>query len=149
MKISSPAFIAGEKIPTIYTCDGENISPPLEFFDVPLEAVSLALIVEDPDAPGGLWTHWTVWNIPPNTELIPSKMVPPGTVQGLTSYGAPGYGGPCPPAGSHRYFFRLFALDRRLDLGQESNRAELEKALMGHIIAETDMMGTYEKNRHD
>ena len=147
MKISSLSFEAEGAIPAEFTCDGNNIAPTLVFYDVPSEAASLALALEDPDAPGGLWVHWLVWNTPPNIDSIPSKMIPRGASLGKTSFGHSGYGGPCPPSGQHRYFFRLFALDKRLDLPPDSGYDEFERALMGHVLAEAELMGTYKRTK--
>src|SRR3989338_10824520 len=116
MNITSSAFKEGESMPAIYTCEGRNINPPLRFGNVPSTAVSLALIVDDPDAPMGTWVHWTMWNIDPAITEIGENSVPAGAVQGLTSSNKNAYGGPCPPSGTHRYFFKLYALDTLLDL---------------------------------
>ncbi len=140
MAISSPAFAAGANIPERFTCKGANSSPPLKFSGVPTSAKSLALIVDDPDAPGGLFTHWLLWKIAPATIMIGEKTVPSGTVQGTNDFGKPGYGGPCPPSGTHRYFFRLFALDRPLDLAPNAKRADFDKALAGHVLARAELM---------
>src|SRR5437879_6565204 len=116
MEISSPMFEDSVAIPKKYTCDGENINPALTFTAVPVTARSLVLIMDDPDAPSGTFTHWIMWNMDPETILIDEDSFPPDAVQGLNSTGKPGYTGPCPPSGVHRYFFRLFALDTVLDL---------------------------------
>lgn len=145
MNVTSPEFATNQKIPTKYTCNGENLSPPLRITDTPEEAQSLALIVEDPDAPIGSWLHWTVWNIEPKTNVIAEGEVPAGSVEGLTSFGTIGYGGPCPPSGEHRYVFKIFALDERLDLQAGATRAELESAMDGHIIARGELVGLYSK----
>jgi len=146
MKISSPAFGEQQKIPAKYTCDGANINPALTIEGVPDRAQSLVLIVDDPDAPGGIWTHWTVWNISPKTEAIDENSVPEGAVEGQTSFGRPGWGGPCPPSGTHRYFFKLFALDAKLDLAASAGIAELEAATKGHIIESTQSVGLYSRS---
>ena len=125
-KLTSPAFNHGSQIPSQYTCDGEDINPHLVIHGVPPGAKSLALVMEDPDAPAGLWTHWVVWDIPPETKEIREHTAPIGTGEGLNSWGETGYGGPCPPSGTHRYFFRLFALDTRIKLP-----VELEKGGTG------------------
>ena len=142
-KLTSPAFNYGSQIPSQYTCDGEDINPHLVIHGVPQGARSLALVMEDPDAPAGLWTHWVVWDIPPETKEIREHTAPVGTGEGLNSWGETGYGGPCPPSGTHRYFFRLFALDTRIKLPVNSKKEELETAITGHIIATAELMGTY------
>ncbi|RQW77358.1 MAG: YbhB/YbcL family Raf kinase inhibitor-like protein [Geobacter sp.] len=142
-KLTSPAFNHGSQIPSQYTCDGEDINPHLVIHGVPQGAKSLALVMEDPDAPAGLWTHWVVWDIPPETKEIREHTAPIGTGEGLNSWGETGYGGPCPPSGTHRYFFRLFALDTRIKLPVNSKKAELEAAMAGHILATAELMGTY------
>jgi Raf kinase inhibitor-like YbhB/YbcL family protein len=143
MKISSPAFAENSKIPKRYTCDGENGSPPLTIADVPEGATSLALIADDPDAPAGTWVHWVVWNIDAGTREIKAGVPPAGAVQGVNSFAKNGYGGPCPPSGSHRYFFKLYALDTALNLDSRATKADLEKAMKGHVIAEARIMGRY------
>jgi Raf kinase inhibitor-like YbhB/YbcL family protein len=146
MTFTSSAFNNNERIPAKYTCDGENISPALHIEDVPEGAKSLALIMHDPDAPReGGWTHWTMWNINPVTTDIPDSSVPDGVTEGDTSSGKPGYGGPCPPSGTHRYFFYLYALDDVLDIPASSGKAELEEAMKGHVTGETSLMGTYSR----
>lgn len=144
MKISSPVFDNGKSIPSRYTCDGENINPQLVFSDVPASAKSLALIVDDPDSPTGIWTHWLLWNIPQNTKEIGEGKIPRGAVQGETTFGAAHYGGPCPGKGNHRYFFKIYALDIILSLPATSEKDALIKAMKGHIIAEAEMYGWYE-----
>lgn len=150
MKISSPAFKEGDSIPVEYTCDGRNISPELDWQNVPAGTKSLALIVEDPDAPSGTWVHWVVDNIPPESHslLISAQ----GAAQLTNSFGKTGYGGPCPPKGKgpHRYFFRLYALDNKLNLYPENDAASLKKWMKGqmwvrvHILATAELMGRYE-----
>lgn len=122
MKITTTAFQEGENIPSKFTCDGADANPPLRFEGVPVEAKSLALIVDDADAPGGLFTHWLVWNIDPKTTTVEENSAPANGVQGKNDFGKSGYGGPCPPSGTHRYFFKIFALDRQLDLAAGSKR---------------------------
>ncbi len=146
MKITSPAFEPNQNIPVKYTCDGDNVNPPLDFKDVPPQAVSLALIVDDPDAQAGTWTHWTVWNIDPSTASIAENSVPPKAMQGQTSYGQNIYGGPCPPAGAHRYLFKLYALDAKLSLSSFSLKADLEKAMENHILAQAELVGLYSRS---
>ena len=142
-KMTSPAFSYGAQIPSKYTCDGEDINPHLVIHGVPEKAKSLALVVEDPDAPNGLWVHWVAWNIQPETREIREHAEPFGSGEGLNSWGEIGYGGPCPPSGTHRYFFRLYALDTRLKLAEGSKKAALEEAMAGHILATAELMGTY------
>ncbi len=145
MELSSSVFKAGSVIPALYTCDGRNISPPLTFEFVPQRARSLVLIVDDPDAPGGMWVHWTVWDIQPTVKEIAANSVPLGAREGVTSFGATGYGGPCPPNGRHRYFFKLYALDVVLSLKKGASFAELEVAMSGHMIARAELVGVYER----
>lgn len=146
MIIESNSFKNNEMIPAKYTCDAENIIPPLTFSGVPEEAKSLVLIVDDPDAPGGTWVHWTVWNIDPETTEIPENSVPGGAVEGTNSWGVPEYGGPCPPSGTHRYFFKLYALDITLDLGTSSTAGDIMNAIEGHILANAELIGLYERS---
>lgn len=146
LKIESPAFNNEGMIPLKYTCDGENINPPLVITGIPENTKSLVLIVEDPDAPAGTWIHWTVWNISPATNEIPENSVPQGAVEGITDFGSPGYGGPCPPSGKHRYFFKLYSLDITLDLAPSATVEDIEEAIQGHIIESAELMGTYERS---
>lgn len=146
MNITSSAFQQGDNIPSKFTCDGENTSPPLQIIGVPAEAKVLALIADDPDAPGGLFTHWLVWNIPPQTNSIAEGSAPKG-LQGTNDFGKPSYGGPCPPAGMHRYYFRVFALDRELDLRPGAKRSQLDAAMKGHVIAQGELMGRYARKK--
>ena len=141
--VGSRAFQMAGKIPVQYTCAASNVNPPLFFRDVPVEAKSLVLIMDDPDAPGGLFTHWLVWNIDPTATQIGEKSVPKDAVQGTNDFGNVRYGGPCPPSGTHRYFFRVFALDQALELKAGSKRSQLEKALSGHILARGELMAHY------
>jgi Raf kinase inhibitor-like YbhB/YbcL family protein len=145
MKISSPSFADGQAIPAKYTCDGDDINPPLVFSGAPPSAKSLVLIMDDPDAPGGTFDHWIVWNIPPTTSGVAEGQPLRGVV-GRNGFGKNGYGGPCPPSGEHRYQFKLYALDTTLDLPRSASKAQLERAMKGHILAEAAMMGRY-KNR--
>lgn len=144
-KLTSPAFNNGSQIPSRYTCDGENINPHLVIHGVPVQAKSLALIMEDPDVPAGLWTHWVLWNIPPETREIREHTPPWGCEQGLNSSSEIGYDGPCPPSGSHRYIFRLYALDLKLKIALDSDRQALETAMEQHIVAMAELMGTYSR----
>lgn len=145
MRITSSAFIFHGFIPKKYACDGDNISPPLEISNVPETAQSLVLAVDDPDAPGGTWVHWLVWDIPPATAAIEENGVPAQAIEGVTSFGKPGYDGPCPPANTHHYYFKLYALDIELNLPPEADIKRLEKAMAGHIIAKTEHIGLYSK----
>ena len=145
MKISSPTFEANQTIPSKYTCDGENINPPFQIFDVPAGAKSLVLISDDPDAPMGTWAHWTAWNISPEIKEIAENSAPIGAVEGITSFGNKGYGGPCPPSGTHRYFFKLYALDKALDLPPSAKASDIEKAMTGHILDKTELIGLYQR----
>jgi Raf kinase inhibitor-like YbhB/YbcL family protein len=142
MRLTSSAFTEGSSIPSKYTCDGDDAIPPLHFEDVPPAAKSLALVMDDPDAPGGTWDHWIVWNLPPGTKEVKEGKAP-GGVGGKNSWGRNDWGAPCPPDREHRYFFRLYALDRELDLGAGAKKGELEKAMRGHIVAEAQLMGRY------
>ena len=147
MKVTSSAFQQGGNIPAKFTCDGANANPPLHIAQVPAEAKSLALIVDDPDAPGGLFMHWLVWNIDPKTTDIAENSVPPNAVQGKNGFGKSGYGGPCPPSGAHRYYFRVYALDQTVDLPAAANRSELDGRMKGHIIGQGELMGRYSRQK--
>ncbi len=144
-KISSTAFENNGGIPVKFTCDGMDINPPLMIQGVPAGSKSLALIADDPDAPRGMWVHWVVWNIDPATTTIGEDSVPNGAVQGMNDFRKHDYGGPCPPSGTHRYFFKLYALDTRLNINQNSEKTALEKAMQGHIISQAQIMGTYKR----
>lgn len=146
MRISSPAFADNEQIPPKYTCDGENVNPELRIENVPKGTRSLALVVEDPDASNGLFVHWAVWNINPNIGVIPEHAEPRESVIGKNSWAHNGYGGPCPPSGTHRYDFRLYALDTVLDLAGSGGKGQLNHAMEGHIIGEALLTGRYGKN---
>jgi len=146
MKITSSAFQQGGNIPSKFSCDGANTSPPLQISDVPPETKSVVLIVDDPDAPSGLFTHWAVWNISPQTSTIAEGNAPKG-VHGTNDFGKSGYGGPCPPSGTHRYYFRIFALDRELDLPSGAKRSQLDAAMKGHVIAQGELMGRYARKK--
>lgn len=145
MRLTSTAFEHQQSIPPKYTCDGNDINPPLAWSSVPANAKSLALIVDDPDAPMGTWVHWTMWNIDPKTTEIAENSVPAGAIQGVTSSNENAYGGPCPPSGVHRYFFKLYALDTILELPTSSNKAVLEAAMKGRVLASAELMGTYQR----
>jgi len=145
MQITSPAFKIDETLPAKYTCQGEDINPALSWDDLPAGTVSLALIVDDPDAPAGTWTHWTIWNIDPATNGLKENEVPAGAVEGITSWGNTGWRGPCPPSGTHRYYFKLYALDIALSLTSSATVQDLTSALKGHILAKAELMATYQK----
>jgi Raf kinase inhibitor-like YbhB/YbcL family protein len=146
MKITSSAFQQGGNIPSKFSCDGPNTNPPFQMSDVPPEAKSLVLIVDDPDAPSGLFTHWAVWNISPQTNTIAEGTTLKGG-QGTNDFGRSGYGGPCPPSGTHRYYFKIFALDRELDLPFGAKRSQLDAAMKGHVIAQGELMGRYSRKK--
>jgi Raf kinase inhibitor-like YbhB/YbcL family protein len=146
MKITSSAFQEGAGIPSKFSCDGANTSPPLQIAEVPSGAKSLALIVDDPDAPSGLFTHWAVWNISPQINAIAEGSAPKG-VQGTNDFGKSGYGGPCPPSGTHRYYFKIFALDRELDLPSGAKRSQLDAVMKGHVVAHGELMGRYSRKK--
>ena len=143
MKITSPSFQEGGSIPEKFSKNGQNVSPELRIEGVPAEAMSLALIVDDPDAPVGLFTHWLVWTIDPKITQIAEGRAPSGAVQGKNDFGEIGYGGPQPPSGTHRYYFKVFALDRRLDLKPGAKRREVDAAMKGHVIGQGELMGRY------
>jgi len=152
MRITSPAFTDQGSIPRRYSCDGEDCSPALVFADVPLQAKSLVLVVDDPDAPDPnapkmTWVHWLLYNMPPTTsglsEDVQAKDLPPGTLEGVNDWKRTGYGGPCPPIGRHRYFHKLYALDAVLTNLNHPTKAKLEKAMAGHVLAEAVLVGTY------
>jgi hypothetical protein len=148
MHLTSSAFQQNELIPVRYTCDGEDVSPPLAISDVPEGAKSLALIVDDPDAPAGDFVHWLLWSIAPSVREILAASVPEGAVQGTTDFGDQRYGGPCPPSGTHRYFFKLYALDTaELGFAEGARKPELLKVMEGHILAETELIGLYIRER--
>ena len=149
-ELTSAAFAAGERIPRKYTCDGEDISPPLKWSNAPQDAQSFALIADDPDAPIGTWVHWVLYNLPGQTVALaqavpPDADLPDGGRHGKNSWGRLGYGGPCPPGGTHRYFFKLYALDTVLDLAAGASKEQLLQAMQGHILAQTELMGLYSR----
>jgi Raf kinase inhibitor-like YbhB/YbcL family protein len=150
MELKSQAFQSGELIPAKYTCDGPDISPPLSWSDPPAGTKSFALISDDPDAPVGTWVHWVIWNIPVSArsleENLPKKeSLPNGAKQGTTDFRRIGYGGPCPPSGTHRYFFKLYALDTTLNLPATTTKKDLEKAMQGRILAQAELIGKYRR----
>lgn len=147
MQLTSPAFANNQPIPDKYSCNGANISPPLAISQVPAGAQTLALIVDDPDAASGTWIHWLVWNIIPSTTSIAENTIPTGAVEGTTSFGKPGYGGPCPPNPPvHHYRFKLYALDTLLDISANSKVVDLQAAMSGHVLETTVLIGTYQKS---
>lgn len=145
LNISSPAFENNAHIPDTYTCKGRNISPPLLIGSIPAAARSLALILEDPDAPSGIFVHWVMWNITPGTKEISENSSPRGSQQGLNDFRKNGYIGPCPPSGTHRYFFRIYALDTLLNLHSAATRKDLEKAMKGHILDQASVTGLFKR----
>ena len=150
IKVTSTAFAEGGMIPKEYTCDGADISPPLSWSGVPGEAKSLALICDDPDAPGRIWVHWVLFNIPLDPSELPAHVpadetLADGARNGVSDFGRFGYGGPCPPGGTHRYFFKLYALDTMLDLSGRVTKNDLLSAMEGHILAEGQLMGKYRR----
>jgi Raf kinase inhibitor-like YbhB/YbcL family protein len=152
MQITSSAFAHGGTIPTRYTCDGPDVSPPLAWSGVPEGTRSLILICDDPDAPMGIWVHWVVINIPPTMTGFQEgasrgTLDRQGVVQGMTDFRRANYGGPCPPSGTHRYYFKLYALDTVLGLDATSNKKQVESAMKGHILAEAQLMGRYARQR--
>jgi hypothetical protein len=146
MRISSPAFEGMNRIPAKYTCDVENVSPPLEIFDVPQNAKNLVFILDDPDAPNGTFTHWIMWNIDPLSLVIPENGIPQGAQEGFNDANKKGYTGPCPPTGTHRYRFKLFALNKKLDLLPTAKRSDLDEELKDGIIDSAELVGTYSRD---
>lgn len=144
LRVSSDSFKPGGSIPSRFTCDGNDINPGLDIGDIPMEAKSLALIVEDPDAPGGTWLHWLVWNIPITHHIRENGN--PG-VQGMNDFDRCSYGGPCPPSGTHRYFFKLYALDSLLNVKEGAGRSEVEKAMRDHIVGYGELSGVYHRSK--
>jgi len=149
-QLSSTAFSNGDMIPKKYTCDGNDISPPLQWSDAPEGTASYALTCDDPDAPVGTWDHWLLFNIPPATASLskgvtPATELPSGGTHGKNSWGKLGYGGPCPPGGTHRYFFRLYALSKLLDLPPGATKEQLLKAMKGHVLGDAELMGKYRR----
>lgn len=150
LALRSEAFVQGEAIPAQYTCDGADVSPPLSWEAPPQGTQSLALIMDDPDAPRGVWTHWALYNLPPERRALAAERpsqetLPDGGVQGANSWGDLGYGGPCPPDGEHRYNFTLYALDTELDLDAGAEKTAVLAAMEGHILAQGSLMGTYQR----
>jgi len=148
--ITSTAFTEGSMIPRQYTCEGEDVSPPLVWTGVPVGTKSLALICDDPDAPMGTWVHWVLFNIPASIKELPAKIPPEKIIEnsakhGMNDFQKFGYGGPCPPGGTHRYYFKLYALDTEINLEAGITKAQLLKAMEGHILAEGQLMGRYKR----
>ena len=143
MLLLSLDFEDGEQIPDRFSCDGLNVNPSLRIEDAPDDAESLAIMMEDPDAPAGVWTHWLVWNIPPKTKEIGQSSLSDGAVEGINSAGSQEYQGPCPPSGVHHYIFHLYALDVELDIDSQAERDDFLLAIDGHVVAETTLTGLY------
>ena len=148
MKLTSSAFADGQPIRRQYTCDGINISPPLEWTGIPKSAKGIAIIADDPDAPPGTWVHWVVYNLPADAmgliENLPAtEDIKGGGLQGKNDFEKIGYGGPCPPSGTHRYFFKIYALDSELPLKAGATKADVENAMSGHVLAQAQLVGTY------
>jgi len=143
LSVKSSAFEHGKLIPRKYTCDGQDINPPLTIEGIPKEAKTLVLAVDDPDAPSGTWDHWIVWNIPASTSKIAENSVP--GKEGVNSARRQGYMGPCPPGGTHRYFFKVYALDTQLSLDASSRKKDAEKAMQGHVLSKGELMGLYRR----
>jgi hypothetical protein len=154
MKLTSPAFAPQDEIPSRHTCEGEDLAPPLQWTGVPPATASLALIVDDPDAPDPAaprmpWVHWVLYDIPPSASGLPEggRPLPAGAHEGLNDWQRRGYGGPCPPIGRHRYFFKLYALDCVLPLLPPPTKVALERSMLGHVLAQAELIGTYRKRR--
>ena len=156
LALTSDAFENGKEIPAAHTCEGKDVSPAIAWSGVPSGGRSLALIMDDPDAPDPaaprmVWVHWVLYNIPPSAKGLPQavqpELLPAGTSQGRNDWGRTGYGGPCPPTGRHRYFFKLYALDSLLSNLDRPTKAHLEAAMQGHIVAQATLMGTYQRSR--
>ena len=145
MIITSSAFENNREIPKKYSCDGDKINPPIEISEVPDDAKSIVLIMDDPDAPSGIFVHWVVWNIDHQTSAINENSVPANAIQGTNSGGNKSYYPPCPPSGSHRYFFKVYALDSTLDLPTTTKKDELLKAIEGKVVDQGELIGTYSK----
>jgi Raf kinase inhibitor-like YbhB/YbcL family protein len=150
IEVTSPAFEDGAAIPSRYTCDGLDVSPPLSWGSVPDGTQSLALIADDPDAPGGTFVHWVIYDLPPDTRRLPEDVpnrqtLPSGAAQGVNGAGSIGYIGPCPPSGTHRYFFKVYALDTELGLGGGATKEDALSAMEGHVLGEGQLMGTYRR----
>jgi len=152
LTLTSRVFEQGKPIPAVYTCDDRDISPPLAWTEPPEGTKSLTLISDDPDAPMKTWVHWVIYNIPATKRELPENMptdekLLDGSMQGMTDFGRVGYGGPCPPSGVHRYYFKLYALDTTLTLPPKATKTQLLKAMEGHIVGQAELMGTYQRSR--
>lgn len=152
MTLESPAFAAGQPIPQKFTCEGADVSPPLRWSDPPAGTKDFALIADDPDAPAGTWVHWVLYNLPAETrslpEAVPKSASAAGGAQGQNDFRKTGYGGPCPPPGKpHRYFFKLYALGAALALPAGTQKKDVERAMQGHILAQAELVGTYQRSR--
>jgi len=150
MELTSTAFTEGGMIPEKYTCDDMDISPPLAWGNIPEGTKSLALICDDPDAPMGIWVHWVLYNLPPELKELPEaipaqRILPDGSKQGVTDFRKIGYGGPCPPGGTHRYYFKLYALNIMLELQGDPTKSDLEATMQGHILGQCQLMGRYKR----
>lgn len=145
LQLASPVFDSGSVIPNKYTCNGQDINPPLDINGASLTAADMVLVMHDPDASGGDYTHWTVWNISPATMHIAENQLPTGSVAGTTSTGHPGWNGPCPPSGTHHYIFDLYTLDKKLVLAPTVTRTDLEKSMTGHVLDNAELVGTVSK----
>ena len=148
--LTSSGFREGQAIPALYTCEGRDISPPLAWTDPPAKTASFALISDDPDAPGKTWVHWVLYNLPPSTRKLAAAFptdqeLADGTRQEMTDFGRTGYGGPCPPSGTHRYFFTLYALDAMLALSPGATKPQVEAAMQGRVLGQAQVMGTYRR----
>jgi Raf kinase inhibitor-like YbhB/YbcL family protein len=153
LQLTSSVFRQGEAIPSKYTCDGANVSPPLEWSEPPAGTKAFALIADDPDAPGGTWVHWVLYNVPAMARVLREDVskdadFPKGVLEGMNDFQKSGYGGPCPPAGSsHRYFFRLYALDIALSLPMGAKRQAVDSAMKGHVLGQAELIGSYRRQR--
>ncbi|KTD21953.1 Phosphatidylethanolamine-binding protein [Legionella lansingensis] len=145
LSIESPAFANNGFIPVQYTCDGADSSPPLLWKDAPVQTKSYVLIVDDPDAPAGTWVHWVLFNIPADVKQLNGSGLPAGAESGKNSWGKVGYGGPCPPSGTHRYFFKLYALDTVLTLTSSANKQDVLKAMQNHVLESSELIGLYSR----
>lgn len=145
MELKSPAFPNGGHIPVRYTCEGANVSPPLAWSGVPEDARAMALVVDDPDSPSKVWVHWVLYNLPPEAGMLPegTRGLEATAREGQNDFGDVGYGGPCPSRGTHRYRFKLYALDEHLDVGEGCSKPDLLEAMDGHVLAEAELTGTY------
>lgn len=145
-ELTSPAFAPGARIPEKFTCDGDDSSPPLQWTNPPAKTQSFALIMDDPDAPRGTWVHWLLFNLPAGIRELPEQAaLPSGAQIGHNSWGRSIYGGPCPPSGTHRYVFKLYALDTTLNLSSSTDKTQLVRAMTRHILAEAELMGVYSR----